>query len=149
MWSCMTLFPFWHYNTRCKLKVKDVRNLTFLFVAYSFVFSFWLSCFQLIESFCQKVYVRVEGHIFLFHMHASAEDLLGLVVEGNTHWDCEALTVIALMVSCNNLDLGWNTAGDLWDSLHNNIDCLISQAILSLSQCVLCLLIRFVCVSAN
>ena len=61
-------------------------------------------------------------------MHASAECLLGLVVEGNTHWDREVLSVITLMVSLNNLDLGWNTAADLWDSLHNNIDCLISQA---------------------
>ena len=121
----MTLFPFWHYNVRCKVKVKNVRNLTFSFVAYSFVFSFWLSCFQLMESFLWKVYACVEEHIFLFHMHARAEHLLGLVVGG---WGHEVESVISLMVSHNSLDLDRNTAADLWGSLHNNIDCLISQA---------------------
>ena len=88
MWSCMTLFSFWHYNDCCKLKVKNVRNLTFSFIA------FWLSCFQLIESFHRKVYVHVEEHIFLFHMHASAEHLLGLGMEGNTHWGHEVESAI-------------------------------------------------------
>ena len=31
-------------------------------------------------------------------------------------------------MSCNNLDLGWNTVFVLWDSLHNNINYLIDQA---------------------
>ena len=61
-------------------------------------------------------------------MHASAEHLLGLVVEGNSRWDHEVFSVTTSLVSHNNLDLGWNTAADLWDSLHNNIDCLINQA---------------------
>ena len=127
MWSCMTLFPFWHYNARCKVKVKDVRNLTFSFVAYSFVFSFWLSCFQLIKSFHQKVYVHVEECIFLFHVHASVERPLGLVVGCNIHWGHKVKSVVSLMVSRNSLDLGWNTAADLWGFLLNNIDCLINQ----------------------
>ena len=79
-------FSIWHYNARCKVKVKNVRNLTFSFVAYSFVFSFWISFFQLIESFLQEVYVHVEEHVFLFHMHVSAEYPLGLVGVGNIHW---------------------------------------------------------------
>ena len=54
--------------------------------------------------------------------------LLGQVVEGNKHWDSEVLSVTTLLVSCNNLDLGWNTAADMWDSLHHNIDCMIDQA---------------------
>ena len=143
----MTLFPFWHYNARCKVKVKNVRNLTFSFVAYSFVFSFWLSCFHLIKSFHQNIYVCVEEHVFLFHMHASAECLLGLVVEGNIHWGHEVESVISLMVYHNNL--GWNTAADLWDFLHDNIDCLISQASVGYSESVLYLLIRFVSASTN
>ena len=61
-------------------------------------------------------------------MHVSAEHLLGQVVEGNSHWDHEAFSVTALLASHNNLDLGWNTAADLWDPLHNNIDYLIDQA---------------------
>ena len=61
-------------------------------------------------------------------MPASTERLLGLVVEGNSHWDHEVFSVTALLVSCNSLDLDWNTAADLWDSLCNNIDYLISQA---------------------
>ena len=117
MWGCMTLFPFWHYNARCKVKVKNVRNLTFSFIAYSFIFSFWLSCFQVIKSF----------HIFLFHMCASTESLQGLVVVGNICWGHEIESAISLTVFHNSLDLGWNTAADLWDSLCNNIDCLINQ----------------------
>ena len=35
--------------------------------------------------------------------------------------------MISFTMSHNNLDLDWNTAADLWDSLCNNIDCLISQ----------------------
>ena len=115
MWSCMTLFPFWHYNARCKVKVKNVKNLAFSLTAYSFVFSFWLSYFQLIESFLQKVYVHVEEHVFLFHICASAECLLGLVVVGIIHWGHEVESAISLMVSHNNLDLDRNTATDLWD----------------------------------
>ena len=42
----------------------------------------------LIKSFHRKVYVCVEEHIFLFHVHASTEHLLGLVVAGNIHWGC-------------------------------------------------------------
>ena len=61
-------------------------------------------------------------------MHASAECLLGQVMEGNSRWDQEVFSVTTLLVSHNNLDLGWNTAADLWDSLHNNIDVLIDQA---------------------
>ena len=128
MWSCVTLFPFWHYNARCKVKVKNVRNLTFSFIAYSFVFSFWLSCFQLIKSFLQKVYVCIEEYIFLFHVCVSTECLLGLVVVGDIHWGREVESAISLMVSHNSLGLDRNTAANLWDSLHNNIDCLISQA---------------------
>ena len=127
MLSCMILFPFWHYKASCKLKVKrNVGNLTFSFIAFSFVFSFWLSRFQLIESFHQKVYVCVEEHVFLFHVCASTD----------VHWvwwwrliSVGVESAISLMVSGNSLDLGWNTAADLWDSLHNNIDCLINQGV--------------------
>ena len=109
------------------IKTKNVRNLAFSFVASSFVFSFWLSYFQLTESSHQKVYAHVRKYAFLFHMHARVECLLGLVVEGNSCWDHKVFSVTASLVSCNNLDLGWNTAADLWDSLLNNIDCLINQ----------------------
>ena len=61
-------------------------------------------------------------------MHARAEHLLGQVVEGNSHWDHKVFSVTTLLVSHNNLDLGWNTAADLWDSLCSNIDYLIDQA---------------------
>ena len=128
MWSCMTLFLLWHYSARCKLKVKNVRNLTFSFIACNFVFSFRLSYFQLIQSFHQKVYAHVEEHVFLFHVCASAEHMLGLVVGGNTHWGHEVESVISLTVSCNRLYLDRNTAADLWGSLCNNIDYLINQA---------------------
>ena len=36
--------------------------------------------------------------------------------------------MISLSVSHNILDVDKNTTADLWDSLYNNIDCLISQA---------------------
>ena len=125
MWSCMTLFPFWHYSASCTLRRKMLG--TFLFAAYRFVISFWLSCFLLIRSFHQKVYVCGEEHVFLFHMHASAECLLGLGVEDNNQWDCEVESAVSLTVSHDSLDLGWNTAADLWGFLQNNIDCLTNQ----------------------
>ena len=115
------------------IKRKNVRNSTFLFVACNFVFSFWLFYFQLTESSHQKVYARVGELIFLCHMCASAVHLLGWAVEGNNHWDHGVLFVITLLVFHNNLDEGWNTAADLWDSLHPNIDCLIDQAIVGCS----------------
>ena len=76
----------------------------------------------------QKVYAHVGECIFLFHVHASTEQLLGLVGEGNSHWGHEVFSVTSSLVSHNNLDLGWNTAADLWDSLCNSIDYLINQA---------------------
>ena len=102
-------------------------NLAFIVIVYDSVFFSLLSYFLLIGSFYQKVYVLVEEHIFLFHMHASTECLLGLVVEGNNQWDHEAVSAISFTVSRNSLDLGWNTAVGLQSFLQCNIDCLTNR----------------------
>ena len=101
--------------------------LAFIVTVYDSVIFFLLSYFLLIRSFHQKVYVHVEEHVFLFHMHTSAEHLLGQGLGGNNKWDHEALSAISLTVSCNNLDLGWNTAADLQVHLLSNIDCLANR----------------------
>ena len=60
-------------------------------------------------------------------MCASTECLLGLGVGDNNQWDREVGSAISLMVSSSSLDLGLNTAADLWGFLKNNIDCLRNQ----------------------
>ena len=60
-------------------------------------------------------------------MHASAKHLLGVGLEDNNQWGHEVESAISLMVSCNSLDLDWNTAANLWGFLWNNIDCLTNQ----------------------
>ena len=112
------------------IKKKNVRNSTFSFIACNFVFSFWLSYFLLNESSHQKVYDHVGELNSLCHLCTSTGHLLDQVVEGNNCWDHEVFSVTALLVSHNNLDLGWNTTSDLWDSLHHNIDCLIDKQML-------------------
>ena len=60
-------------------------------------------------------------------MHASTEHLLGLGLWDNNQWGHEVESVISLTVSHNSLNLGLNTAADLWGFLQNNIDCLTNQ----------------------
>ena len=53
--------------------------------------------------------------------------------------DLNFMPSTSLTVSHNSLDLGRNTAAGLWDSLCNNIDCLISQASMSIDQVGICI----------
>ena len=70
------------------------------------------SCFLLNESFLQ-VYAHVEMQIFLFHVCARTERLLGLGVVGSNLWDCMVVCGISSAVVLSNLGLGWNIAADL------------------------------------
>ena len=66
-------------------------------------------------------------HIFLFHVCASAEHLLGLVVEDNSPQDHVVVYVISLAGAHSSLGPGWNIAAELRDILLNNTGYLSSS----------------------